>query len=273
MHILLTNDDGITAKPLWALYRQLLPRHAVTVVAPDRERSAVGHAITLNVPLRYQSVAVDENGKGFAVNGTPADCVKLALNQLMTQKPDLVIAGINPGANVGVNINYSGTVAAAKEAVLSGLPAMAVSINSHWPRFLAQSARVTADLIEQLWQQGLPEKVAVNINVPDQKPGNIAGVQWCRQNNRVVIDGFQKQFDPRGKTYFWYTFPEQLEYISDEEAVTVGDDTALLRKGYITITPIQCRLTDERVLAHCRQRPLNDFWGKLKKDYQKQGIL
>ncbi len=127
MHILLTNDDGITAEPLWALYHVLAREHQVTVVAPERERTAVGHAITLNVPLRYHTIVSNGGNPGIAVNGTPADCIKLALNELMPKRPDLVIAGINPGSNVGVNINYSGTIAAAKEAVLNGLPGIAVS--------------------------------------------------------------------------------------------------------------------------------------------------
>lgn len=269
MHILLTNDDGITAKPLWALFDELACRHTITVVAPDRERSAIGHAITLNVPLRYQLVTIHEKGEGFAVNGTPADCVKLAINELLPRKPDLVLAGINPGANVGININYSGTVAAAKEAVLSGLPAMAVSINSHRPRFLSQSARLAADLIDRLWQDGLPVNAAVNVNLPDEEPEKIVGVQWCRQNSRVVIDGFQKQFDPRKKSYFWYTFPQQLKTLDAQDTLDVVEDTTFLRRGYVTLTPIQCSLTDEDALAQGENKPLNDFWVDLIKGYKK----
>ena len=267
MHILLTNDDGITAKPLWALYDELMRQHQVTVVAPDRERSAIGHAITLNVPLRYREVAANGGGQGVAVNGTPADCVKLALNELMPERPDLVIAGINPGANVGVNINYSGTVAAAKEAVLNGLPAMAISINSHQPQFLEKSARVAGDLIDRLWEDGLPENIALNINLPDRQPKNICGIQWCRQNNRVVIDGFQKQVDPREIAYFWYTFPLQPKSNSDDDAKVMMEDTTLLHKGYITLTPIRCNLTDEAALQRSSQQPLASFWT----DYQARG--
>ena len=128
MNILLTNDDGIYFDGLWALYRRLQEHHAVTVIAPDRERSAIGHAITLNEPLRATMVTVNGGHEGYAVSGTPADCVKLGLFELLGTRPDMVVAGINPGANVGANLNYSGTVAAAKEAALSGVVGIAVSI-------------------------------------------------------------------------------------------------------------------------------------------------
>ena len=127
MRVLLTNDDGIQAPGLWALYHTFSARHQVTVVAPDRERSAVGHAITLHQPIRFEKIRVNDCLTGFAVSGTPADCVKLGLAELLTAPPELVVSGINPGANVGINVNYSGTVAAAKEASMAGIPAMAVS--------------------------------------------------------------------------------------------------------------------------------------------------
>ena len=127
MHILLTNDDGIQAPGLWALYNRFVKNHSISVIAPDREQSAVGHAITLNRPLRVSRVSMNGNCSGYAVSGTPADCVKLGVLELLDTKPDMLISGINPGANVGVNVNYSGTVAAAKEAALYGITAMAVS--------------------------------------------------------------------------------------------------------------------------------------------------
>ena len=130
MNVLLTNDDGIRAEGLWALYKQLAKKHDVSVIAPDRERSAVGHAITLDRPLRAKRVAVHNGMMGYAVTGTPADCIKLGLYEILENRPDIVVAGINPGANLGVNVNYSGTVAAAKEAALFGIIGMSVSIGS-----------------------------------------------------------------------------------------------------------------------------------------------
>jgi 5'-nucleotidase len=130
MNVLLTNDDGIYAPGLEALYKHLAARHSVSVIAPDREQSAVGHGITLDKPLRTNRVFVNHAFQGYAVSGTPADCIKMGVLEILKSKPDIVISGINPGANVGVNINYSGTVAAAKEAALYGILAMAVSIHS-----------------------------------------------------------------------------------------------------------------------------------------------
>ena len=263
MHVLLTNDDGISAEPLLLLCQELNRQHQVTVVAPDRERSAISHAITLNLPLRYRQVMISGCSHGIAVTGTPADCVKLALKELMPRKPDLVVSGINPGANVGVNINYSGTVAAAKEAVLSGIPALAISINSHEPLYLEESAKLTSRLIDQLWMDGMPEKVLINVNLPDRLSQDICGIQWCHQNNRISLDGLKKQTDPRGQVYFWYTFPDQ-QVTSSGDATESLVDTTLLKKGYITLTPIRCNLTDESVLQQMDQNTPKSFWANLK---------
>ena len=128
MDVLLTNDDGIYAQGLWALYNRFAEKHKVAVVAPDRERSAIGHAITLHQPLRATRISLNGDTGGYAVNGTPADCIKLGILEILAIRPDVVVAGINPGANVGANLNYSGTVAAAKEAALCGTIGIAVSI-------------------------------------------------------------------------------------------------------------------------------------------------
>ena len=130
MNVLLTNDDGIYAQGLWALYNSFAENHHTVVVAPDRERSAIGHAITLSQPLRAKKISLNGQYSGYAVNGTPADCVKLAISEILSKRPDIVVSGINPGANVGVNLNYSGTVAAAKEAALCGSIGIEVSIES-----------------------------------------------------------------------------------------------------------------------------------------------
>ncbi len=167
MKILLTNDDGIHAEGLWVLHGKLNVRHAVTVVAPDRERSAVGHGITLHRPLRTARVQVNGGGMGYAVEGTPVDCVKIGLMEILDEKPDMVISGINPGANVGVNINYSGTVAAAKEAALYKVPAIAVSIQGRTDDAYDFAASFTRTLAEHVYKKGLPFGTFLNVNVPD----------------------------------------------------------------------------------------------------------
>ena len=167
MNILLTNDDGIHCRGLWALYDGLAGRHLVTVIAPDRERSAVGHGITLHEPLRSTRVQVNGGYSGQTVNGTPVDCIKLGLLEILDSRPQMVISGINPGANVGVNINYSGTVSAAKEAALYGIPAIAVSVMGHQVGHYADAARFIEILAENVSGKGLPAGTFLNVNLPD----------------------------------------------------------------------------------------------------------
>ena len=167
MHLLLTNDDGIHAEGLHALYRQCATHHSVTVMAPDRERSAVGHGITLHQPLRAVPVQLNGRMPGYAVSGTPADCIKLAVLEILERPPEMVVSGINPGANVGVNINYSGTVCAAKEAAIYGLPAIAVSMPGPDVKHYDEAARFIVKLIEQVSQEGLPKGTFLNVNIPD----------------------------------------------------------------------------------------------------------
>ena len=156
MHILLTNDDGIQAPGLWALYNSLVKNHSISVIAPDREQSAIGHAITLNQPLRATRVSMNGNCPAYAVSGTPADCVKLGVLELLESKPDMLISGINPGANVGVNVNYSGTVAAAKEAALYGITALAVSSMGPETHHYGDAAAFVAKLAAKIADNGLP---------------------------------------------------------------------------------------------------------------------
>ena len=176
MDIFLTNDDGIYAEGLSALYRRCSKRHSVTVIAPDRERSAVGHAITLHQPLRAVSVELNGGMPGYAVSGTPADCIKLGILEILDHLPDLVISGINPGANVGVNINYSGTVCAAKEAAIYGLPAIAVSMPGPVVRHYDSAARFILGLAERVHRRGLPAGTFLNVNIPDLPPESVSGI-------------------------------------------------------------------------------------------------
>jgi len=176
MKILLSNDDGIYAEGLRALYKQFSKHHSVTVVAPDREQSAVSHGITLYQPLRSKKIS-DCGFEGYAVNGKPADCIKLGILEIMGQKkPDMIISGINPGANVGVNVNYSGTVAAAKEGALYGLPAIAVSIKGYDVKDYSEAAVFTQELAQNIFEKGLPFGTMLNVNIPNMPISEIAGV-------------------------------------------------------------------------------------------------
>jgi 5'-nucleotidase len=238
MNILLTNDDGIHYEGLWALHKKLRTRHDVAVVAPDRERSAVSHAITLHDPLRVVKMSVNGSGPCWAVSGTPVDCIKLGILEILGRKPDMVVSGINPGANVGVNINYSGTVSAAKEAALYGIAAIAVSMEGRGASNYGDAAGFVAELVEKVARQGLSPGTFLNVNFPDLPVERAAGVRVCRQSTTLYDEYIDKRVDPRNMTYYWQGF----------DAVASDNDTdfdsAAVRKRYISITPIKCDMTD-----------------------------
>ncbi|GAB6905398.1 5'-nucleotidase SurE [Desulfosarcina cetonica] len=245
--ILLTNDDGIHAPGLWALYRALSAHHRVTVVAPDRERSAVGHGITLHQPIRFETTRVNGSPESFAVSGTPADCVKLGLAELFDGRPDLVLSGINPGANVGVNLNYSGTVAAAKEAALAGIPALAVSIKAPGRDHMDDAARFAEGFARQMLAREIPAGTFLNLNFPDMPLAKIRGVRWSRQGTAVFDQAFEKRRDPRDRVYYWQGCDRQDAY--DQPDI----DGAALAEQYISITPIKCDMTDYDTLRELAQ--------------------
>lgn len=238
MEILLTNDDGIQAKGLWALYERFAPHHRITVVAPDRERSAIGHAITLHAPIRAEGVAVNGAQRAFAVDGTPADCVKLAVAEFLGHTPDLVVSGINPGANVGVNIHYSGTLAAAREATLYGIPAMAISIQGKTPSFYDDAAAFVEKLIRKVDRHGLPRGTLLNVNIPDLPLKKLRGIRFSRQGDEHFKEGLEKRLDPRKRAYYWYgAYSRKPAGEADVDAVVLADD-------FISITPLRCDATD-----------------------------
>lgn len=238
MRVLLTNDDGIHAPGLWALQRSFSVRHAVTVVAPDRERSAVSHGITLHRPIRFENVRRDNHATAFAVNAKPADCVKLGLAELLDRPPDLVVSGINPGANVGINVNYSGTVAAAREATLAGIPALAVSVMGPGERDIDAAARFVESLALQITARGLPRGTFLNVNLPDLPMNEIRGVRWSRQGTGMMAQHFEKRRDPWDRVYYWQGCDPQNTYAG------VDIDGAALGDRCISITPMKCDLTD-----------------------------
>ncbi|MBN1932920.1 MAG: 5'/3'-nucleotidase SurE [Desulfobacterales bacterium] len=246
MNILLTNDDGIQAEGLWALFRRFAPKHFVTVVAPDRERSAVGHGITLHKPLRADRVNVSPGYFGYAVNGTPADCIKLGLLEILDSKPDIVISGINPGANVGVNINYSGTVSAAKEACLYGIPAIAVSIYGYEIDNYDDDAAFIEALTDEVGEKGLPFGTFLNVNIPNIPMEEIAGVWVSKQGITLFSEYFEKRVDPRNRTYYWQGCDSQ----TFEKNPDI--DGAVVCRNFISITPIKCDMTDYKMLEDLR---------------------
>ncbi|KPJ76400.1 MAG: hypothetical protein AMJ54_11745 [Deltaproteobacteria bacterium SG8_13] len=242
MKILLTNDDGVHFEGLRVLYAKLTPRHQVTVVAPDRERSAIGHAITLSEPIRASQVSMNGGGSGYAVTGTPADCIKLGLLEILDTPPDMVIAGINPGANVGVNLNYSGTVAAAKEAALCGIAAIAVSMDGRDTDHYSEAADFVLQLAETVHARGLPAGTFLNVNMPNVSLSQTAGVRVSRQGLPANSEYFEKRLDPRERPYYWQG-GEAQKFDPHPEI-----DGSVLEEKYISITPVKCDMTDYQTL-------------------------
>jgi 5'-nucleotidase len=251
MMILLTNDDGIHAQGLWALYNHFVDAHHVTVVAPDRERSAIGHAITLNQPLRAIRVSLNGGYSGYAVNGTPADCIKLAIAEILPACPDVVVAGINPGANVGANLNYSGTVAAAKEAALGGAIGIAVSIEGQNADYYDDAALFVTHLCDTVHAKGLPFGTFLNVNIPNQPLKEIVGVRISRQGVGLLSEYVEKRMDPRNRTYYWQG--RDMQSFGDDPEI----DGAALGQNFISITPVKCDMTDYHLLEDLRSWGLN----------------
>lgn len=241
MNILLTNDDGINSPGLYALYQEMKDLGRVTIVAPDSEKSAVGHAITLSDPLRVTDFYKNEKFYGYAVNGTPADCVKLAYWALEI-KPDIIISGINLGPNTGINILYSGTVSAATEGIFLDIPSIAISLTTfHNPDFQF-SAKFSRKLSQVVVKKGLPKGTLLNVNVPNIKEEDIQGIMITRQGHAMYQEKFDKRIDPHHKVYYWLT-GKKVELEKDEDV----DDRAVLNNK-VSITPVHFDLTNYEFL-------------------------
>ena len=238
MKILLTNDDGISARGLWELYTCFSKSHEVAIVAPDREKSAVGHGITLYEPLRASKIKTDNNDPVFAINGTPADCIKLAILELLDFVPDMIISGINPGANVGTNINYSGTVSAAREAALYKIPGIAVSIYSNSPKFYSEAALYTEMLANNIMKNKIPDQTFLNVNIPDIPVKETSGTKICKHNVSMIPEYIDKRIDVRKNRYYWHGCR------TNNTSGDLSIDEAALNEKYISITPIKCDMTD-----------------------------
>lgn len=246
MRILLTNDDGIHAVGLRAIYHALLNKgHSVRVVAPMSEQSAVGHAITVLSPLRVKLVQ-EENFIGHGVYGTPTDCVKLGVSELMEEAPDIVVSGINAGANVGPDILYSGTVAAATEGAHLGFPAFAVSHDSFQPARLEKHAEYAVAVMERIPWAELPPRRVMNLNLPNRPVEDFQGLSLCRQTSAIWQDWYDRREDPRGRVYWW------LDGSIPPDKVTPGSDKGFLTDGWATLTPLKFEFTDLQTLDKLR---------------------
>jgi len=266
-HILICNDDGIYAPGIMVLYEAVRDIGEVTVVAPDAEQSAVGHAITLSDPIKIKRVRRDTHFEGYAVVGTPADCIKLAVTVLLERPPDLIISGINLGPNVGISVIYSGTVSAATEGTILGIPSMAISLatfeNPLWETAAHVARRLTQELItrglpsdvsrrsllakgEGRAQEGLPADTLLNVNVPNRPLDQVKGLAVTRMGRSRFAEIFHKRTNPRGDTYYW--MDGELKITGD----TAGTDIQALADGFVSLTPIWFDLTHAAALPKLR---------------------
>ncbi|GFO73182.1 5'-nucleotidase [Bathymodiolus japonicus methanotrophic gill symbiont] len=233
MHILLSNDDGYLAQGLIALANGLQSFADISVVAPDKNRSAASNSLTLEMPLRAH-----QTDNGFIkVDGTPTDCVHLAITGLLDNEPDMVFAGINHGANLGDDVLYSGTVAAATEGRFLGLPAVAISMVSSDPQYFDTAVKVAVNILQRLLEQPLAKDVLLNINVPDLPWSEIKGFQSTRLGQRHKAEPVIKTSDPRGRTIYWVGPP------GAEQDAGPGTDFYAVAQGYVSVTPLQLDLT------------------------------
>ena len=244
MRFLLTNDDGIYARGLHALYEELSKEAECLIVAPEVERSAVGHAITLFRPLMVRQAKRNGQFLGYAVNGTPADCVKIGLKELSDQPVDLVVSGINLGANVGTNVIYSGTVSAATEGAIMGVPAMAVSLDSRrQDADFSYAARIARKMAIFMHKDNPDRHIPLNINVPAVPEEEIRGVAITKQGRARLIETFEKRVDPRENIYYWLAGETQVS-----EGEEPDSDAFALSRKMISITPIYYDLTRHDIL-------------------------
>lgn len=242
MKILLSNDDGVYAPGLKILFDTLKSLGDVTVVAPDRDRSAASKSLTLNKPIRPK---VQNNGF-VSIDGTPTDCVHFALTAWLKEQPDMVIAGINAGANLGDDVLYSGTVAAATEGRFLGFPSLAVSLAGSGKNYLT-AAKLTKNIVLQLIEQPLPSDTILNMNVPDVPMADIKGFQVTRLGRRHPAEPMIETTDPRGEAIYW------VGAVGEEQDAGIGTDFYAMKQSYVSLTPLEMDLTRHSTLGMLEQ--------------------
>lgn len=246
-HILVTNDDGVDALGLFALQKALREVGEVTIFAPDHNWSAAGHTKTMHKPLRVSQTTLPDGTTAYTSTGAPSDCVALVILGLLDHQPDVVVSGINQGANVGHDITYSGTVAAAMEAVIFGIPAISVSLDSYESEDFAYAAQFTARLVKHVLERGLPPNTFLNVNVPAVPQHKIAGVKITRLGKRVYSDKLVERQDPRGRNYYWIG-GEPPSGVPEE-----GTDIWALANNYVSVTPLHLDMTDYHMIEELRR--------------------
>ncbi len=248
--ILVTNDDGISSPGIRALIEAMKELGKVVVVAPDSPQSGMGHAITLDDPLRIERVHLFKDVESYQCSGTPVDCVKLAVDKILKGKPDLCVSGINHGSNSSINIIYSGTMSAAMEAAIEGIQAIGFSyLNYSYEADFSVPKKYAKEIASKVLQNRLPTATLLNVNIPDVRMSKVKGIKVCRQAIAKWQEEFNERVDPRGKKYYWLTG----KFVNRDQ----GNDTDewALSNGYVSIVPVQFDMT-----AHHAIPRINNFW-------------
>lgn len=242
--ILVTNDDGITAPGMRALIEVMKELGEVVVVAPDKAQSGMGHAVTINQTLTLEKVEIDQSiSHEYACSGTPVDCVKIALSQVLDRRPDLCVSGINHGSNSSINVIYSGTMSAALEAGMSGIPAIGFSLcDFSWNADFEQVLPFVRTITQEALNKGIPTDVVLNVNFPKLPTDQIKGIKICRQAKATWIENFDKRISPHGKEYYWL----KGEFVNQDK----GEDTDewALHNSFVSVVPVQFDLTAHHVM-------------------------
>lgn len=254
MNILITNDDGIYADGLLALKAELDKIGKVWVVAPDRPRSACGHSITLHKPLRADKVELADGSIGYASNGTPSDCVSLAIFGIIKEKVDLVVSGINNGPNLGWDLTYSGTVSAAMEGAICGTKAFSISVATHQKDVnYTLASGIAAKLAVILENNVLPESTLLNVNVPPYPASKVLGIKITRQGKRRYNGQVEKRVDPMGRDYYWLGGNLPIDKMEE------GTDVKAVAERYVSVTPVHLDLTDFDALKKMHEWKIDDI--------------
>ncbi|MCK0123690.1 5'/3'-nucleotidase SurE [Gelidibacter sp. F2691] len=251
--ILVTNDDGITAPGMRTLIEVMKTIGEVVVVAPDSPQSAMGHAITINSTLHVEKVQIDTEDQEYSCSGTPADCVKLAVKQIIGRRPDICVSGINHGSNSSINVIYSGTMSAALEAGIEGIPAIGFSLcDYNWNANFEACKPYVKTIVENVLEHSLPEGVVLNVNIPNLPQKDIKGIKICRQAKANWEEEFDKRKNPQGRDYYWLTG----KFVNLDK----GEDTDewALENGYVSVVPVQFDMTAHHYIQNLNSWNLND---------------
>lgn len=243
--ILVCNDDGVFAPGIAALIEVAREMGDVVVVAPDKPQSGSGHGITIGATLRINRIKEEESFAMYSTTGTPVDCIKLAVNEIMPRKPDLLISGINHGSNASINVIYSGTMSAAIEGAMEGIPSVGFSLLDHGiDADFKASQDIARKIAPEVLKKGLPKGVCLNVNIPKLNYAEIKGIKVCHQANGNWVEEFDARKDPSGQDYYWMTG----KFMNFEDNDT--NDISLLEQGYVTIVPVQYDMTAYKAMEH-----------------------